>query len=53
MSRIKYLIFFIPLIFILSCAENQKKEEDKILNGLAEKYVRLGLKIGRYDPDFV
>lgn len=52
MSRIKYLIFFISLIFILSCAENQK-EEDKILNELAEKYVRLGLKIGRYDPDFV
>lgn len=52
MSRINYLIFFIPLIFILSCAENQK-EEDKILNGLAEKYVRLGLRIGLYDPDFV
>ena len=52
MSRIKYLIFFIPLIFILSCTENQK-EEDKILNGLAEKYFRLGLRIGRYDPDFV
>lgn len=53
MNRIKVLIYFLPMIFVLSCAEKQNQTSGKNLNGLAEKYVSLGLTIGQYDPDFV
>lgn len=48
----KKLLLFIPVLFILSCKQNEERENKK-LNGLAAEYVRLGLTIGQYDEDFV
>ncbi len=49
MNKITYLI---PLFFALSC--NPKKQENpKDLDEIAADYVRLGLRIGMYDADFV
>ena len=43
--------FVIVLTFLfISCSQ---KKESRSINVLAEKYVRLGLTIGSYDPDFV
>lgn len=52
-------ILIVPFLFaiclsLISC--DRKKDstnEGASLNTLAERYVRLGLAIGRYDPDFV
>ncbi|HEY9258767.1 hypothetical protein [Chitinophaga sp.] len=50
----KQQLLLLAVLFLFSC--NTRKNEDtgnKQLNVLAEKYVRLGLSIGQYDPDFV
>ena len=52
MLKIKNLAFIIPFILMISCSE-KIKNKDVELNGLAEQYVKLGLNIGLYDPDFV
>jgi hypothetical protein len=50
----KGIFFFISLLIAWSCSERAKDgTKKKELNNLAEKYVRLGLTIGQYDPDFV
>lgn len=41
----------ICFLLLLSCNQSTSKQQD--INTLAEKYVRLGLAIGQYDPDFV
>lgn len=50
------LIVFISAIILFTCGE-QKKEKSEILessmNNIAEKYVKLVLKIGIYDSDYV
>lgn len=46
------LIFFLSLLCCVgSCSTETKPIEN--FNSLAENYVRLGLTIGQYDPDFV
>lgn len=52
MSKITNLLIIIPLILIMSCSK-KIDTKDRELNALAEDYVRLGLNIGQYDPDFV
>lgn len=52
MIRLKQLLFFTSVTLILSCSQKQDNN-NKRLDTLAEKYVRLGLFIGQYDPDFV
>ena len=50
----KKILFLIPFILILSCKQKEVKVDSTAqLNLLAEKYVRLGLDIGRYDEIFV
>ncbi|MCW3116976.1 MAG: hypothetical protein JWM28_1058 [Chitinophagaceae bacterium] len=50
----KKILFFIPLLFALCCKQKtSSNNKGDNLNALAEKYVRLGLTIGQYDPDFV
>ncbi len=49
----KYLCLGL-ILFLVSCSGNDKSADKKNdVNLLAEKYVRLGLKIGQYDADFV
>ncbi len=52
MLKITNLLIIIPIILIISCSR-KIDSKDKELNALAEDYVRLGLNIGQYDPDFV
>lgn len=47
MKRILYVLL---VLFAVSCNQNSGKES---FNQVAEEYVRLGLNIGQYDPDFV
>ncbi len=49
----KKIILFIPFFFLLSCNEKKEIEPTADINSLAEQYVKLGLSIGEYDPDFV
>jgi hypothetical protein len=50
----KYSLLFLAALFFLACnTGGSDHSEKKQLNALAEKYVRLGLNIGQYDPDFV
>ena len=46
---------FIALLFFtfLFAACDNSKDEEAGLNDIAVRYVKLGLKIGQYDPDFV
>lgn len=53
MHKIKNLLFFFLILLSLSCTEKNKQSGEETLNTLAEKYVKLGLTIGQYDPDFV
>lgn len=49
----KNKLLFVSFLFLLAC--NTRKNEEmgnEKLNLLAEKYARLGLNIGQYDPDF-
>ncbi len=50
------LIFPLALLWLVSCTVTKKEagtNDMGKLNGLAEKYVRLGLSIGQYDEAFV
>lgn len=50
------IILSAVLIFLYSCGEQKTtdtKDGAPALNSIAEKYVRLGLDIGRYDQSFV
>jgi hypothetical protein len=50
----KNKLLFVSFLFLLSCTTRKNEETgNEKLNLLAEKYVRLGLNIGQYDPDFV
>src|ERR1700730_9446086 len=50
----KEIFLFISLFVVLSCGERRQDGTlEKQLDNFAEKYVRLGLTIGQYDPDFV
>lgn len=55
MKKILLQIFILLLLF--SCSEkkeiNKKSQLEIKMNSIAEDYVRLALKIGKYDPDFV
>ncbi|MEO7265847.1 MAG: hypothetical protein ABIW38_13100 [Ferruginibacter sp.] len=49
----KYLYLGL-ILFLAGCSGNDKNaDKENDVNLLAEKYVRLGLKIGQYDADFV
>ena len=51
MKKIAFPLF---LFLVWSCNQtNEPVKKTASLNELAEKYVRLGLSIGQYDPDFV
>lgn len=44
----------LPLLLLFACHNGQTKDSgQEQLDRLAERYVRLGLNIGQYDPDFV
>jgi hypothetical protein len=48
--------FVILLLFLSACSNVQNEKQDlnhNQLNKIATDYVRLGLVIGQYDPDFV
>ncbi|WP_212005159.1 hypothetical protein [Chitinophaga sp. HK235] len=50
----KNTLRLLPLILIFACNTGPTKDTGKKqLDLLAQKYVRLGLNIGQYDPDFV
>jgi hypothetical protein len=45
------LLFLVPLFF--SCSQDEQKSNTSGFDDLVVSYVRLGLTIGQYDPDFV
>lgn len=49
----KKIVTALSAIIIISCNQQEQKSVEKNINQVAEQYVRLGLKIGAYDPDFV
>src|SRR4051812_24252496 len=49
----KVLLLLLVGITTLNCQQKAGNERLKKLNVLSEEYVRLGLYIGQYDPDFV
>jgi len=50
----KKLILALVIISAIACKDSPEKDNSaQKLNQLAEKYIRLGLTIGQYDPDFV
>jgi hypothetical protein len=51
MKPFSLFLFLLPLVS--TAQHSQSKLTHASLNRLAEKYVRLGLAIGQYDPDFV
>jgi hypothetical protein len=50
--QMKLFLFAVVLTLFLGCNGKDKNEVDN-LNQIAVKYVKLGLEIGQYDPDFV
>ena len=52
MFKLTNLLIIIPMILMISCSR-KIDIKDRALNALAEQYVKLGLNIGLYDPDFV
>ena len=52
---VNFLFSFTILVSLISCShtDNGAVNEATQLNALAQKYVRLGLRIGQYDKDFV
>lgn len=51
MKILKSGLLFLVIILLISCA---KKEDPKtMINNIAEQYVKLSLKCGQLDPDFV
>ena len=55
LSVLNSLFSFAILLSLLSCSrtDNGAANEETQLNTLARQYVRLGLRIGQYDKDFV
>jgi len=55
--RIIYLfLLLVPGILLISCGEQQQQpspELDKKMNTIAERYVKVILRIGKFDPDYV
>lgn len=51
MSQLKSASIIIVFVFFISCAP--KEDSKKMINNLAEDYVKLSLKCGVLDPDFV
>lgn len=52
----KIVIIFLASIIFAACNQNEEKEISKIeykMNSIAEQYVKLILKIGQHDPDYV
>ena len=50
----KKAFFALFLLSVLSCQQKENADTSHLkFNQLAEKYIRLGLTIGQYDPDFV
>ena len=49
----KQLLIAISLVSLLLVSCKETPDPGEALNALARKYVRLGLNIGQYDPDFV
>jgi hypothetical protein len=50
----KRIFISLGIVFsVFSCTDKKQNTDAADLNGLAEKYVRLGLAIGQYDADFV
>jgi hypothetical protein len=58
MTQIKYIfLFLITGILLISCGEKNDKqpsrELDTKMNDIAENYVKVVLKVGQFDPDYV
>lgn len=56
--QIKYIfLFLIPAIFLISCGDKNEKqpsrELDTKMNKISESYVKIILRVGRFDPDYV
>lgn len=51
MKSYKIVFVFLAIIVFISCSN--KEESKNMLNNAAEKYVKLSLKCGQLDPDFV
>jgi hypothetical protein len=56
--QIKYIfLFLISCILLISCGEKNEKQPSRGLdikmNNIAERYVKLILKVGKFDPDYV
>ncbi|NLR66941.1 hypothetical protein HGH92_21715 [Chitinophaga varians] len=50
----KNTLWLLPLLVLFACNTGKEKDTAKQqLDRLAQQYVRLGLNIGQYDPDFV
>lgn len=49
----KKSLSFLSVIILVACSQQEQKPSVKNINQVAEQYVRLGLTIGSYDPDFV
>lgn len=50
----KKIYHLLPIIvFIISCRQQDNGNPGKDINQVARQYVKLGLTIGMYDPDFV
>jgi hypothetical protein len=43
----------IPILLVVCCLGCKQKEASVNLDAIAKEYVKLGLAIGQYDPDFV
>src|SRR5689334_18395212 len=52
MIRVLFSGIIISMFFV-ACKQSDNTAPAKSFNSIAEKYVRLGLTIGQYDPDFV
>jgi len=49
----KIILSAICSLLFISCNQPEKLKESLNINELASEYVKLGLEIGKYDPDFV
>lgn len=47
------LVTIVCLVYFMACKPAEKKSPSNSLDEIATAYVKLGLDIGRYDPDFV
>ena len=52
--RLKISCSLLILVMISACtSEKQERNDEETLNRIGTNYVKLGLTIGQYDPDFV